>query len=127
MAGLGIALRGLGLLAKGAGKVLKRKPKQKSLKLKTDTKTKLKSALKNKPKGPAGKKYKSRMDYIKKSNERAGNIGVLGTAGMVVGGGEALKRKKKKTNTPHGMRMSTPKNKNLYRSKKEFLAKKKSK
>ena len=93
MAGLGIALRGFG---KALSKIAKKKPKQKSLKLKTDTKTKLKSVLKNKPKGPAGKKFKSRMDVIKKSNERAGTIGMLGTAGMVVGGGELLKRKKKK-------------------------------
>jgi hypothetical protein len=79
MAGLGIALRGLGMLARTAGKpgmltrtagkVLKKKPKQTSLKLKTDTKTTLKSVLKNKPEGPAGKKYKSRIDYIKNTNE----------------------------------------------------------
>ena len=96
MAGLGIALRGLGLLAKTAGKkVLRRKPKQKSLKLETDTKTKFKSILKNKPKGPAGKKFKSRMDVIKDSNKRAGTVGMLGTAGMVVGAVELSKRNKK--------------------------------
>ena len=72
MAGLGIALRGLGAVAKkGASKILKGKPKQTSLKLKTDTKTTLKSVLKNKPEGPAGKKYKSRIDYIKNTNKKA--------------------------------------------------------
>ncbi len=89
---VGIALRGFG---KALSKIAKKKPKQKSLKLKTDTKTKLKSVLKNKPKGPAGKKFKSRMDVIKDSNKRAGTVGMLGTAAMVVGGGELLKRKKK--------------------------------
>jgi len=87
---VGIALRGFG---KALSKIAKKKPKQKSFKLKTDTKTKLKSVLKNKPKGPAGKKFKSRMDVIKDSNKRAGTVGMLGTAAMVVGGGELLKRK----------------------------------
>ncbi len=89
---VGIALRGFG---KALSKIAKKKPKQKSFKLKTDTKTKLKSILKNKPKGPAGKKFKSRMDVIKDSNKRAGTVAMLGTAGMVVGGGELLKRKKR--------------------------------
>jgi len=87
---VGIALRGFG---KALSKIAKKKPKQKSFKLKTDTKTKLKSVYKNKPKGPAGKKFKSRMDVIKDSNKRAGTVGMLGTAAMVVGGGELLKRK----------------------------------
>ena len=89
---VGIALRGFG---KALSKIAKKKPKQKSLKLKTDTKTKFKSILKNKPKGPAGKKFKSRMDVIKDSNKRAGTVGMLGTAGMVVGAVELSKRKKK--------------------------------
>ena len=94
MAGLGIALRGIGKAVKrgilaGAGATLTGNV----LGVVAASKTKFKSILKNKPKGPAGKKFKSRMDVIKDSNKRAGTVGMLGTAAMVVGGGELLKRK----------------------------------
>lgn len=39
-------------------------------------------------------KAKKKADNM--SNKTAGTIGMVGTAGAVVGGGEALKRKKKK-------------------------------
>ena len=63
------------------------------------------------------------------SDKTVGNIAMGAIGAGVVGGGEALKRKKKKLKdtAPHGMRMSKPKSKNLYRNKKEFEAKKKSK
>ena len=57
-------------------------------------------------------KMKKKADNL--SDKTAGTIGMVGTAGAVVGGGEALKRKKKKTKAP------------MFRNKKEFEAKKKS-
>ena len=55
---------------------------------------------------------KAKKKADKASDKTAGTIGMIGTAGAVIGGGEALKRKKKKSNkTPLGMRMSKKKSK----------------
>ena len=111
MAGLGVALKGFGMLARGVGKVLKKKPKQTSLKLKTDTKTTLKSALLNKPKGPAGKKYKSRIDYMKDTNKKAKKA-FPAVAAVGIGVPFINSNKKKKPVT--GRNMYGPKGGNKY-------------
>ena len=82
MAGLGIALRGLG---KALGKA------------------------------------KKKADNM--SNKTAGTIGMVGTAGAIVGGGEALKRKKKKKKMDEGLK----KLKNIVPHVEYIRSKKKSK
>ena len=71
--------------------------------------------------GKALDKAKKKVDNM--SNKTAGTIGMVGTAGAIVGGGEALKRKKKKKKADEGLK----KLKNIVPHVEYIRSKKKSK